>query len=249
MRELPILFSAPMVRAILDGRKTQTRRVVSPWNLRFFDPDRGLYRPPANLLPVAFEEACEFRNLDGTFVWRAKARDHQVADWTHWQGRPNWAPRDRLWVRETWQLHERFSDLCRIVYAASQGCGWSEMHRDFPADLAGDLVARPFQDGWRPSLHMPRWASRLTLEVVEVRVERLQDISADDAEAEGLWRGRARRHLFWQSVADCRFNEGRSHKAAFAELWDSVGGETSWAANPWVWVVSFRRVEQEAQAA
>jgi hypothetical protein len=176
--ERQILFSAPMVRAILAGTKTQTRRVVKGWPLE-------LLSTPANFTPeyVAHPEnkACPY-------------------------GRPG----DRLWVRET------HMDLgACFLYRADPG-----------AETERALVA-PGQR-WKPAIHMPRAASRVLLDVTEVRVERLQAISRGDAMAEGC--------PFANMAA------GPDPRQWYAELCDQINGAGAWDANPWVWVVEFRRV-------
>ena len=186
MKERPILFSAPMVRAILDGSKSQTRRVVKQ------DRDGLLDCKP-------------------TPAWDA-----------FWQcvACPYGKPGDRLWVRETWSADAWFDghapndipDSAYIAYAAGRRA-----------------VAWPAAMGKvRPSIHMPRWASRILLEVTDVRVERAQDISDRDARDEGA-----------EQIGDC---EG-AYVAGFRRLWESINGADSWSANPWVWVVEFRRIE------
>ena len=193
MKERPILFSAPMVRAILSGAKTQTRRVVKQ--------DReGLL------------------DCKPTPAWDA-----------FWQcvACPYGQPGDRLWVRET------FGD-CTPGADAVVGTKWERPWYRADADDYGLLG----HDGegpvyvedvlWRPSIHMPRWASRILLEITDVRVERVQDISDRDARDEGA-----------EHIGDC---EG-AYVAGFRRLWEAINGDDSWAENPWVWVVTFRRVE------
>lgn len=206
MKERPVLFSGPMVRAILEGRKTQTRRVMKP--------------QPVGETP---------------FFDRWARGD--------WDSRPfpYGRPGDHLWVRETWASVYDCPELpcCedgsgkhrRTIYRATEpheidnfACSFSCSHDE------------PGCASWRPSIHMPRWASRLTLEVTGVRVERLQDISEEDARAEGL----ALEGLILPGHA----------AGCFSRLWDSINAKrASWASNPWVWVVSFRRVEAREVAA
>lgn len=199
-RERPMLFNSEMVRALLSGQKTVTRRPIkgaaAKW-LIDFTPE--FVAAPGN-------ELC-----------------------------PYGQPGDRLWVRETWQLHEKFTDNCVMVYRASERNSWTEFHRRFPVELARGISERPFQLGWRPSIHMPRWASRILLEVTAVRVERLQDISDDQARAEGVaeW---AKSALSPEGQRDICRQDG------FRLLWESINGAESWDANPWVWVVEFKRV-------
>lgn len=186
MRERPILFSAPMVRAILANQKTMTRRIMKP------QPQYGLFEEP---------------------VWTCCANG-VWADGYGCQPRcPYGVPGDRLWVRETWQ------SLCEHDALA-------------PAAIpeGSDIQYPATYDGWaskhRPSIHMCRWMSRITLEITGVRIERLQAISEDDAREEG-----------------CGEHPVGSARGWFHDLWDAINGSQSWNANPWVWVVEFRRVE------
>ena len=182
-KERPILFSGPMVRAILEGRKTQTRRVVK------FDP-----------CPSSYAMVSHYDGL-GNVV---------LTDGSYLRC-PYGQPGDRLWVRETW-AHRRW-----MLGDASPDP--TTVYRADSDDLRGC-------DRWRPSIHMPRWASRITLEVVSVRVERLQDISEEDAMAEGV------------ALAE----NYRGRLAHFAGLWEQINDLGSWNANPWVWVVEFRKL-------
>lgn len=133
---------------------------------------------------------------------------------------------DRLWVKEGWSPDPRgvmsHGALYQLSHTAAEQKGPDSLH------------------AWRSARHMPRWASRTTLTVTEVRVERLQDLSEADAEAEGLWRGRARRHCWWHSASACRLLEPyRSHLAAYADIWASLHGRRSWEANPYVVAITF----------
>lgn len=209
MRERPILFNGAMVRAILDGRKTVTRRVVKP-------------------APV------------GEMTWNTGTIGGHVETWTddlRMFECPYGLPGDRLWVRESWQLHEKFTDNCVVVYKANERHSWTEFHRRYPLEVARGVPARPFQaHGFRPSIHMPRWASRIMLEITDVRVERFQAITYEQAAAEGVHR----HNRMWSATDE----GGSCHKypePAFRDLWEITGGD--WSANPWVWVVEFNRVE------
>lgn len=220
MRERPILFSAPMVRAILDGRKTQTRRVVKP-----AIPHR------ANLLRID-DGAAYF--CDGDHPKHHACEEHEYAVRC-----PYGQPGDRLWVRETWGLAgDMPHDPGYVEYRAD--C------KDGRHNEVGDAVQR-----WRPSIHMPRWASRISLEVTGVRVERLQEISDEDAIAEGVDPSPGMRgdddimvHQVLQTFPTLRL----APVARYVLLWDSINGGkpgvANWNANPWVWVVEFRRVTQ-----
>ena len=195
-----------MVRAILDGRKTQTRR--DGHGLASFTT-RG-----------EFVKMC--RRDDG--VWVAVFRDSIPDDPAPIEVRsPYGGPGDRLWVRETWAP-----------------AGYSVLPTLYRAD--GD--EQPTLDGrWRPSIHMPRWASRITLEVTGVRVERLQAITEADAVAEGLENhGGGELADAWWPEHDGLAQAGATPREGFRVLWEAINGPGSWAANPWVWVVSFRKL-------
>ncbi len=203
MKERPILFSGPMVRAILDGRKTQTRRVVKG----FTPPEcRGRHE-------------CRIEGGFGKWYLDGQLATHS-GEWLQMRyGQPG----DRLWVRETWCVWKEFDNL-----APSKLWPGDEV-----SQLAVDYAANPARvwcnadaGKWRPSIHMPRWASRITLEVTGVRVERLQDISDSDAKAEG--------------VED---SDTSTARMSFARLWSDINGAESWENNPWVWVIKFRRLQ------
>jgi hypothetical protein len=193
MKERPILFSAPMVRAILECRKTQTRRVVKDvpewcreWGYTAFTPSGFISaRGPVE------------DNIGEKF-FRLKYG----------------ATGDRLWVRET---HARAG--CK------SNCGHLGCHTIYRADDKAALGAYGAVK-WTPAIHIPRWASRITLEITGVRVERLRDISYGDAQAEGWPPGDEFDPVTWYSV-----------------LWRDINGAESWAANPWVWVIEFKRVK------
>lgn len=215
MKERPILFSAPMVRAILEGRKTMTRRVVdSSW--QGFENVMPL---PA-VVEIASGGTMDFpgaRPGDQLFY-----TDMPILDGA-WQpvGCPYGQPGDRLWVRETWAYH----GTC----ACYRADGW-----EGPPDV-GYEVTPPLR--WRPSIFMPRWASRITLEIISVRVERLEDISQDDAVREGCDDTRD------MVPAPGRIFYSGGPRGAFMKLWESINGPLSWDSNPWVWVVEFKRIE------
>ena len=203
VKERPILFSAPMVRAILEGRKTVTRREVKK-------------QAALDCLAAGFEPA--FLALPGN------------ADLC-----PYGKPGDRLWVRESWQADSQVD--CVAPRELSHG----EPIR-YPADWdfrqPGCAMIRPGKI--RPSIHMPRWASRILLEITGVRVERLQDITEDQAKAEGvrLYTDHAELGDWWHVEGIETYSA--DPRKSFELLWSSVGGD--WNANPWVWVVEFKRV-------
>ncbi len=183
MSERPILFSAPMVRAIIGGDKTQTRRVLKP-QPSFGQPWHGWIVDPEMMdIPTAM---C-----------------------------PHGITGDRLWVREAIGIHCRPEDGLE---------GYCVYRADFPD---GPLAS--FEPGWTPSIHMPRWACRLVLEVGAVRVQRLQDITEADAKAEGMER---------TPVGTATW----SNRQSFAVLWDQLNGKRegcAWENNPWVWAIEF----------
>ena len=203
MKERPILFSAPMVRALLDGTKTQTRRVVKP-------------QPPAHMQTA--------RNL-GDGNWQFVNDVHMLADAASTWRCPYGQPGDRLWVREKWRGVVNIAPPGSYEYAVAHHIPDQEHCRrvEYAATQQADT------DPWRPSIHMPRWASRITLEITGVRVDRLQDISEADAAAEGV----SAKH-----TADANYTA----REAYAVLWESINGPGSWDENPWVWVVEFKRV-------
>ncbi|EOE1334876.1 hypothetical protein ACKABO_005204 [Klebsiella pneumoniae] len=198
--ERGMIFNAEMVRAILDGRKTQTRRPIKWKQTRFTEIGE---REDGSKWPWSedAEHACDF-----------------------WHPCPFGAVGDRIWVREAFRVHSRATDVATLVYKASERNSWTEQTRRVPVAVC-NKPATP--EKWIPSLHMPRWASRILLEITGVRVERLRSMSQDDARAEGV------------IAASGPMEAG----LAFRELWDSIYGEENWNANPWVWVIEFKRVE------
>lgn len=214
MADRPILFNGAMVHAILAGRKTQTRRAIKPQPAN----DSARHHPIA-----------PYHNGSGGWNWVLAATGHGTGDPFPC---PFGAPGDRLWVREA---HAIFS-----AHGQHRGDGkrwgpWGGLPTTASQD--GEQIAY-YREGfdrsdpgrWRPSIHMPRWASRILLEIIAVRVERLQAINEADAMAEG-----AEPILVPPDGGSCPYTEG------FRDLWTSTGGD--WAANPWVWVVGFRIAE------
>jgi len=205
MKERPILFSAPMVRALLDGSKTQTRRIVKP-------------QPP--------HADAILQHHDGVYLaWDDKAG--QVMDVGSWKC-PYGQPGDRLWVRESFmpaplETPPEVPRPTRWNFAYAAG-GQAEIQA--PASYNPMLYN---YERWSPSIHMPRWASRINLEVTDVRVERLQEISEADAIAEGC---KNSLHL----------TGGRFANENYAHLWETINGDGSWLANPWVWVIEFQQI-------
>lgn len=253
MKERPILFSGPMVRAILEGRKTQTRRVMKP------QPD------------TRTSEVTVCRDK-----WTGVGTSSTgvgTCQWDSWQ-KSSFAGGDKLWVRETCRAHELTdaeaeADTYGVV--ARKGLEAPPYGLDgvvYPADGAFREIKNTLDasDDWGwlhayrgqrgatvPAIHMPRWASRITLEITAVRAERLKSISAADARAEGLeYRedyiaGQLCRRWRSYGSADGWFPEGRDIAPihSFQTLWDGLNAARGhgWDANPWVWVVEFRRIE------
>lgn len=231
LKERPILFNGDMVRALLDGRKTQTRRILKS-------------QPPEGCGLIEVEEFAPIvtdRKGDqqpGPDTFGAFSEDGE------WSLKcPYGQPGDRLWVREAHAL------LPRTAYRASVGTGTIEQV-EHPTD---GYTAAVFREGfdrsgapnWRPSIHMPRWASRITLEIVSVRVERLQDISEADAMAEGIEPPEG--ETYRDYAVKPEDNEGHDYylcpQDSFISLWEKINGLDSCKANPLVWVVEFKRVE------
>ena len=211
MAEYPIIFSGPMVRAILDGQKTITRRICKKAHNGFS-------------LAGAVYPARE----RGWISWWP-GNHAGLAEFTKKQYREGWScpygsVGDTLWVRETWTMDPN-------DYGYPQ-----EQWRNFVAYRADDPEQKVTHWGWRPSIHMPRWACRLRLRITSVRPERLQDITENDAEAEGV---------DYLPAAPAALD----HRTAFAGLWDSLNAKRGhpWSDNPWVWVIGFSVCEQEMQ--
>lgn len=196
MKERPILFSGEMVRAILDGRKTQTRRIVKPQTLELF------------------EAAIQLGEVTDFFT------DAIDVDWAYVGGFCPYGQRgDRLWARETWGK----DDSGDFVFRADD---WCEC---------------PTADGkWKSSIFMHRAASRITLEITAVRVERLQDISEEDAKAEGV---RQCEGGWWNYIAGEPY-QGMTARGSYETIWELINGPGSWEKNPWVWVIEFRRLAE-----
>lgn len=207
-KERPILFSGPMVRAILDGRKTQTRRAGKDQEHRPVDEDE-----------------------DGWY-WQKPIGEEGIVYHSRVHVRcPYGVPGDTLWVRECWGAPDADHPLC--VDGRKPQRGDRMVYRANPADDYQWGSGKPSQGGfvWRASIHMPRWASRITLEVTDVRIERVQETSVDDAIAEGVWLDPPDAPGFRSEL-----------RPAFRKLWDSLNAKRGfgWEANPWVWVITFK---------
>lgn len=240
-KERPILFSAPMVRAILDGTKTQTRRLVK-------SPAKNMQRAGMQVIKHRAPGDPWYKDC----VWSMRDKSGVWGDYTHDRFMslcPYGEPGDRLWVREAFAPCAIYGAPVRID-AASYAvlADGTQVYRDPRQVFAGLAKYSPGAFDhikWRPSIHMPRWASRLTLEVTSVRVERLHDISEDDARAEGVRPKDAHVVIECDAEGRARLNEALSntHRGAFACLWDTINGGGAFASNPWVWVVIFKRVD------
>lgn len=227
MKESPILFSAPMIRAIIAGAKWQTRRIIRPQpELAIMDSSSAHALSVAKEIGIVPDSERPRWRWRGTFAmpWPQALRHDG----------PYGMPGDRLWVRETWAAVWPGEDEvpireCTIEYRADLPVGCQDGPGQWPVECKKDSDAPK----WRPSIHMPRWASRIVLEVTDVCVERLQDIGEIDALAEGV------------DSYECLSGPARPcARSAFAELWNAINGKRApWMANPWVWAVSFKRVQ------
>lgn len=261
MTERPIPFKPDMVRAILAGTKTQTRRIVATANSRFGSANRR-YWPHADFARASVDgrgTGSEYLHVPAHVGpcgdcdhWGWSETSHRlyahVAPAGVWDEAPSpgyTPPATRLWVREHYYVAE----------VAGQGSGngfvifddeWTDQE-PAPRELR-PITGRQF--GSHAAFHLPRWASRILLDVVAVRVERLQDISEADAKAEGV-QTRAELYPDQPMHAD-EPPSAYSHRDQFRQLWDSINGKRpgcDWASGPWVWVVAFRRAEStEARA-
>lgn len=229
MKTYPILFNGEMVRAILEGRKTQTRRVCDiVWDTSKY---WGNY------------DCWTFRKGGKPFIGFSTSNNGQGVVAHHC---PYGQPGDSLWVRETWRPAFDTELHCCVEYRADgalvkpkSGSLTEDQGHRFADDCPDDA---DLHMKWRPSIHMPRWARRITLEITGVRVERVADTSEDDAKAEGCW------PLYRHPIADPRGRfpnkDTRSYRSDFMNLWDSIYMDQGLGleANPWVWVVEFKRV-------
>ncbi|MDS7764295.1 hypothetical protein [Klebsiella michiganensis] len=231
MKERGMIFNGEMTRAILDGRKTQTRRIMKVQPSEDFTP-----------MNMALETDYKARwytpgivDKDG-YLQPASKEVFGVSNENEGYSCPFGAVGDRIWVRETWN---KYGGL--LTYRADH---------DWIDDMRKETVCTA---KWVPSIHMPRWASRILLEITDMRVERLNAISPEDAESEGLERTNFTGFgdepgLPSYPEPDVYFDPLKKQwkeypPEAFAGLWESIYGEGSWKANPWVWVIEFKRVE------
>ena len=222
MKERPILFSAPMVNSILNGTKTQTRRIA-----------KGVGIAPG--------------------IGQVLKGSDDIKEWPEFC--PYGKPGDRLWLRETWQgpildddEYEEYRRNGKESYLKPQYCVYRATDQLNAIDEDGNEL------NWRPSIHMPRWASRISLEITGIRVERLQDIGEEDAIDEGLKAitkdGKLIKYGIpdrdgYPGADDFGWNWGdwdKSPVLAYKRLWQSINGKGSWDLNPFVWVIEFKRI-------
>ncbi|MCM7470303.1 hypothetical protein M8R87_17120 [Enterobacter bugandensis] len=197
--ERGMIFNGEMVRAILDGRKTQTWRPVNPSTANLLDLQEQYPHKKYNI-------SCPFGEVG-----------------------------DRIWVRETWaEAGASAPDL--KLYRANYPAHVPTHYENVPA--AEDVR-------WTPSIHMPRWASRITLVITGVRVEQLKSISEEEARSEGVAR---LREGFWKHYQPGWTQHQLSARGSFATLWDSIYGSGEWDRNPWVWVIEFKPIEGDLHA-
>ena len=206
--EKPILFSTPMVQAILDGRKTQTRREIKQAN--------GWDH---NWRPTLIKE----EHIDGIPRYEMRCGTQYSLPWFKC---PYGQPGDVLWVRESYSKDYFDFNGGNHAYKAD----WNKTDAEY--------VSEP---KWKPSIHMPKAACRLFLRITNVRVERLQNISEEDAIAEGIGKDNAG---WWKDYTHPDSAGYMVAKNSFRSLWHSINGEQSWNDNPWVWVVEFEQIKK-----
>ncbi|WP_032344618.1 hypothetical protein [Escherichia coli] len=188
VKERGMIFNDEMVRAILGGNKTQTRRIV-----------------------------------EEKFYGRAVAAELLAKHCPYGQ------PGDRIWVRETYRVHGKATDVATLAYRASVRNSWTEQTHRVPVEVCN----KPVSEKWTPSIHMPRWASRILLEITDVRVERLHDMSEADAKAEGA------------TPATYKITPSEAvYRVGFGDIWRSIYGQDNWLSNPLVWVIEFKRIQE-----
>ncbi|MHA0960818.1 hypothetical protein [Enterobacter cancerogenus] len=225
MTERGMIFNGEMVRAILDGRKTQTRRIIKDCTVgrdpisKFIQIGKKFIGCYPEDVPELIRECC-----------------------------PYGVPGDRIWVRETFQGplfdYEQMESYLedRSKFEKPEFCQYAADGKPAPEYYDAD---DNLHCGWRPSIHMPRWASRIELEITDVRVEQLKSISEEEACSEGVARLRGG---FWKHYQPGWTQHQLSARGSFATLWDSIYGFGEWDRNPWVWVIKFKRIEGDGHA-
>lgn len=208
MKERSIIFRGDGIQGILEGRKTQTRRIVKPQ-------------------PCAWVERITIDKQNNACILHGHEMGMKAA--THgFEGQPvifcPYKPGDRLWVRETWSTWMTSTDK----FEKDKRCVW---YKATPPNFGKEKTFK-----WKPSIHMPRWASRITLEITDVRVERVQEISKEDCKAEGI----GNLVMFPEATQNQWIN---AYRRQFCKLWTSIHGKDAWKKNEWVWVITFRRIK------
>jgi hypothetical protein len=238
MKERPILFSSAMVQAILDGSKTMTRRVVVPnskTQAEWLTPNilNAVKRFSASAdgwWTMAVGEYQEIEHcghkMDGAHIGSVRCPFGKIGD--------------RLWVREKFAPRTDVDPIAAPAkarhYCLYEGTG----------DPYDDMNWHDFGGKWKPSIFMPRWASRITLEITDVRVERIQDISDDDCFAEGIDETEEYNRAEHYASGGSPLEGGSPEKCAFIGLWDKLNAKRGfgWNVNPWVWVIEFKKLEK-----
>ncbi|HCI7025576.1 TPA: hypothetical protein NPQ74_001868 [Klebsiella pneumoniae] len=254
MKERGMIFNGEMVRALLDGRKTQTRRIMK-------------VQPSEDFTPMNMALETDYKahwytpgvvDKDG-YLQPASKKVFGVSNENEGYSCPFGAVGDRIWVRETFQGplfdYDLMDSYCKDPTPFEKP--------EFCVYKADGVPAPEFYDAddelhccWRPSIHMPRWASRILLEITSVRVERLNAISEEDAQREGVhtevwdqtvvarnYAARDEFFQFWSEDMPHYVEMNQLYRSSFRSLWESIYGAENWLANPWVWVVEFKRVE------
>lgn len=261
IKERPILFQGEMVRALLEGRKTQTRRIVKPQPSSEFHPE--------NKGVAHWYAPTKVNKRTGEMYPGADV--FGVADEDEDRISPYGKPGERLWVRETWQdvhpcqiFEDRFTTAGRAGIPGPPAINYEVIYRadgEYPKLHFSDKY--PFRrpcigatckkshvhpeenyNGWEPSIFMPRWASRISLEITEVRVERLQEISENDSEKEGVPHDNLVGYYCEEPTHNSDGVHRCNYRIGYKMLWERINGKQSWEQNPWVWVVTFRMVKE-----
>lgn len=210
MKEHPILFSTPMVKAIIENRKTQTRRIIKP------QPE--ITKNERGLIDYTYRKGKKFSSGQNMDISDLNSAFFRIRIYC-----PYGQPGDLLWVREKWRYH----DIFNIGGETSNGEYWYYASVPKIIGCVDGVDYTRDQWRWKPSIHLPKSASRIWLEITNVKVERVQSISEEDAKAEGA--DKYDEKLEWLTA-----------KHGFQMLWDTIHGKESWDANPWVWVVTFK---------
>jgi len=243
MSERPILFSTPMIQAILAGKKTETRRVVTKhnsfigeggdWNkLEFYNKQTWNDETHCMDKPYIAETF-----VDSGFPDKNGKKNYQYLHVPYdfeeegviYRVYPRYSPKDILWVKETWRTGAGLDSF-------PPHCSGDNSPYQYKADMATvrgkDVTEYSPWGKWRPSIFMPRWASRITLEITDIRVQRLQDISEEDAKAEGM------------TISAPILQGVMSHKMKFRLIWDKINGKKhTWEENPYIWVITFKKID------